>query len=166
MKDMLYIGGLCLIIVVVGAALYFFEPDHGDARGEGSVRFTLLTEGQHAVAADREANYRITSREQLDTLWTQVYGSDRPNLPAIDFERYEVLAVFDGSHSTGGYDITVTEVVDAGLVRTVHILHTRPGNDCMLSTARSSPYELIVLPKMREGLRLAHTDQIERKACR
>jgi len=166
MKDTLFIGGLCLVIVVVGAALYFFEPEHGDTRTEGSVRFSVLTEGETAVNVDREANYRITSQKELEELWGLVYGTERPHMPHVDFDHEEVLAVFDGTHSSGGYEISVKEVIDDGLTRTVYITHTRPGEECVTASAITSPYEIVTLPKMREGLRLVHSDQLDLKDCR
>ena len=166
MKDLLFIGGLCVLIVAAGAFLYFYDPKAGGFHEPGTIEFTVLTEGQNAVNVDTEINYRIENAEEFDALWTLIHGTDRPSMPNVDFERNDVLAVFDGSHSTGGYDIRVTEVVDAELTRTVHITHTRPGTGCMTVSGETSPYELVVVPKMREGLRLAHADLIERAACR
>ena len=166
MKDLLFIGGLCTLIVVVGAFLYFYSPESGGFHDSGSVPYTVLTNGQNAVNVDTEINYRISSAEEFDALWSLIHGTDRPSMPAVDFEQNDVLAVFDGSHSTGGYSIRVTEVIDAELTRTVHITHIRPGDDCMTASGQTSPYELVVVPKMREGLRLAHSDLIDRADCR
>jgi len=166
MKDTIFIGGLCAIILLVGAGLYFFEPEYAPARTVGTVAFTSIAEGQYANQLDTRTNYRIETQEELDTLWTLIHGTTRPALPVVDFEKNEVLAVFNGSHASGGYSVKVLEVVDSELLRTVHIEHRSPDESCVTTSVETSPYELIELPKMRQGLRLAHTDTEAVLACR
>ena len=167
MKDTFLVGGLCVLIVFIGASLYFVKPE-GEAAPQqrlGSISYTVLDEGQYAVAADEEKNYRIQNVEGLQTVWTRIYGSDAPAVPVVDFERYEVLVAFDGSHASGGYSVEIRDIVDDELTRTVHITHVRPGDECMVANAITSPYQLVVVPKMRDVLRLTHVDTEEVGAC-
>lgn len=158
MRDTLFIGGLCLVILLVGAGLYFFEPERSGAERAGNVRYELLAEGQHALEIDMEKNYQIRSDEELTYIWSLIHGDERPSVPRVDFARHEVLAMFDGSHTTSGFSIAVAEITDTALTRTVHIEHRRPAENCQVTSMRTSPYLLVAVPKMRESLRLTHSD--------
>ncbi|HYE23364.1 MAG TPA: protease complex subunit PrcB family protein [Candidatus Paceibacterota bacterium] len=166
MKDTLFIGGLCAVIVLVGAALYFIEPSQQSASSTGTVMFERYAAGQYALNVDTQRNYLIQSQEELESALTLIHGNERPSLPPVDFEKNEVLAVFDGTHSTGGYDIQVAEIVDSQLTRTVHIKHLHPDENCSVPSVITSPYELVIVPKMRDTLHLTHTDGVGVAPCR
>jgi len=166
MKDTIFIGGLCVIIVLVGAGLYFYKPSYEAPTAAGAVTVEPYADGQYAIGMDTRKNFRIQSQEELDHIWTLIHGNERPSLPPVDFSKNEVLAVFDGTHTTGGYQIKITEVVDSELTRTVHIEHLRPDDSCPVPSVATSPYALVVVPKMRDALRLTHTDGAGIIPCR
>lgn len=160
MKDTFLIGGLCVAIVLIGAGLYFYEPVEEEGGG-----YLPLAEGQYAAGIDMERNYRIRSEEDMQSLWALIHGDVRPPLPQVDFSSSEVLAVFDGSHATGGYRIRVASVTDSELVRTVHIEHLEPGESCTVPSVRTSPFMLVTVPKMDDGMRLEHSDTTVVEPC-
>lgn len=148
-----------IIALVLGAYLYFgnsggFGPD-GLTQGRDSGSFTILQEGANSGQIDTRTNYRIETADELAELWALIYGTNAPPMPNVDFSKYEVIAVFDGSHSTGGYRVEVTQVRDADGKRTVHIRHAAPGSRCVTSPAITSPFQVVrvlktVLPIVRE----------------
>ncbi len=117
----------------------------------------VLDEGQQSGSITERKNYRITSMDELDALWTLVHGTDAPP-GGVDFSTQEVLAVFDGTHSSGGYDITVEEVTDTGGKRMVRILHSAPADGCATTDAITSPFSLVILSK--SSLRVTHEDDM------
>lgn len=161
MRDALIIGIACVAAIFLGAWLYFSGTGTNTSATQSG--FTVLEKGMQSGSLTSRANYRIKSKEELDALWNLVYGSGGP-AAAVDFTKEEVLAVFDGSHSSGGYDITVDSVKDEGGVRKIHITHTIPGEGCAVSSAITSPYQIVVVP--RSSLPLSRTDATATADCR
>lgn len=165
MKDLFLVGGLCVTAIVAGLLLYFYGSTLLSSRGEEGVAFRSLTSGAYAVSVDAEKNYRLTSRDELAALWGLVYGKSQPSIPSVNFDVEEVLAVFGGTHSSGGYAIKVTKIIDTELARTVYIEQTEPAENCPVASSVTSPYELIVLPKLEGSKKLTHIDTVVTKSC-
>lgn len=175
MRDAYLIAGMVGIAVAIGSLLFFFGPEsfHNDvlnAFSPGStsvasnVQFTVLEQGPVAYSITDRSNYRVTSRDDLATLWSLIYGSGKgQDVPVIDFNRYEVLAVFDGSHASDGYQLSIQAVNDQNSVRTIVINHTIPSKNCRLGVKPTSPFELIQVPKT--SFSLAHQDITSTSTC-
>jgi hypothetical protein len=164
MRDLFIIGLMCLAAIFVGAALFFFGPAIGLPAHTSGPSVTVLTEGKNANTTERR-NYRVTNAEELFSLWQVIYGTNPPGLPTVDFTKNEVLAVFDGSHGTGGYAVQVLSVTDSGVSRVVAIEHQAPGAGCTVTDAVTSPYQIVLVPKMRANMSLSHTDQDRTVDC-
>jgi len=164
MRDTLIVLFTLIAAVVIGGLLYLFGPSifqtvpstttslHG-----GNVTYTVIAAGKNAPGIDTRVNYRITTSDQLVALWDMVYGESGPSVPIIDFDKYEVLAVFDGSHTTSGYDIKVSSVSDSNGMRTVTVTRTMPGPNCSTGGSITSPFVIISAPKT--PLQLTHIDE-------
>jgi hypothetical protein len=117
----------------------------------------VLAQGQDALSLSDRTNYRIDSNKDFNALWLLVYGDKNPPpLPAVDFSKYEVLGVFDGTHSTSGYGIEVRQIMDKNLTRTVTIDHLAPSSSCATKSGVTSPFQIIEVPKTSDIL--AHED--------
>ena len=149
---------ILIITLVILTVMSVFSHNGSNifSRAVNTVTKGLSTLTAGAASSDK-------SKEELDALWNLVYGSGGP-AAAVDFTKEEVLAVFDGSHSSGGYDITVDSVKDEGGVRKIHITHTIPGEGCAVSSAITSPYQIVVVP--RSSLPLSRTDATATADCR
>lgn len=143
-RDVQIILGICVAAIVIGGAL-FFTDSSALPLSSGGTSFRVLAEGDTAVSMTERKNYRVSNEEQYETAWRRAYGENGPSRPAINFEREEILAVFDGEHGSGGYDIAVSSVVDTDAARTVTIVHTVPDESCMTTQAITSPFELVVV---------------------
>lgn len=161
-RDVWIIGSVCAIAIALGAWLFLAGSQEGEVSGSLTPR--VIAEGQYSGYITERANYRIENADELFELWRMVYATGGPALPPIDFETNEVLAVFDGTHSSGGYGISVLSVEDEpGVARHVTILHREPGESCVTSQAITSPFEVVVLP--RSGLPISRTDITETVSC-
>lgn len=78
------------------------------------------------------------------TLW-QGHSPDR-DLPPVDFSKEMVVAVFLGSRTTSGYDVTIqgTRVDDGKLVVEYH--ETSPPRDAMTAQVITSPFHIAAVP--------------------
>ncbi len=152
MRDAIIIFVAIILSIVVGGYLYLnggpaFNGPTTDIVFEPQSSFTVLTEGQDSGSVDRRTNFRITTEEELQELWSMIYSSGGPGIPHVDFSEDEVIAVFDGSHSSAGYRVEVTDVTDADGKRTVRITRHAPTDDCAVASVITSPFVIISVPK-------------------
>lgn len=174
MRDAAIIAGICGISVLVGAGLFFFGPEAfrtvpertSEASGSaldvsGQAAVSVLSEGAYAPISERK-NYVFRTQEEFQTFWTNTFGIDA-TAPYVDFAEQQVIAVFAGERSTGGYRINVDSVSDQGGVRTVTITLTEPGDTCIVTQATSAPYQFVLAPKTI--LPLAKNERTEMLVC-
>lgn len=159
-KDVLVIFLGFLAALIAGAILMASLEKNGSALRQGEVPVSVIAQGSDSGTFMARKNYRIKSVEELSMLWGAVHGTDGPNLPSIDFDTEEVLAVFDGTRQTGGYSVEVASVFDVGGTRTVTIHHFIPGESCMASQAMTSPFTLVRLKKTNAPLSRADVDVV------
>jgi hypothetical protein len=172
MRDLFVIGGISVSAIAIGALLFFFGPtslqlDISTALSSaatGSVPYMTLAKGNRAVSIADRTNYRITTSDDFTALWGMVYGEkDAPALPTVDFSKYEVLALFDGSHAGTGYDIQPASVADANATRSVTIDHVVPDPKCQVTNKATNPFVILQVPKTLYSL--AHKDVIMVSPC-
>ena len=98
-----------------------------------------------------------------DQEWKRLSDGMKPdNLPRVDFNRNMVIAVFQGKQNTGGYDINVERVCKAGKNLTISVKKVKPGEKCIVTQAITSPYELVVLPKIEGDVRFESETKVKR----
>lgn len=155
MRDAIIIFVAIILATVIGGYLYLnggpaFNGSPVDLTVQPqsqSGSFEVLAEGQDSGSVDRRTNFRITTDEEFRELWSMIYGTGGPAMPAVDFSKNEVIAVFDGSHSSGGYRVKVTDVTDADGKRTVRLTRHAPTDDCQVASVITSPFQIISVPK-------------------
>jgi hypothetical protein len=177
MRASLLLPFIVLTAVVVGGLFFLYGgpafhqssiPSSGQAPDgtpaeKPNPDFTVLGQGQNANSIDQRVNYRITNADELTAIWELVYGTGGASVPIVDFGRQEVLALFDGSHSTGGYGIALTKIEDMDGTRMITITHTEPGERCITTTSITSPFVLVAVKK--SSLPLSHTENTETTEC-
>jgi hypothetical protein len=82
-------------------------------------------------------------------LWKAHTGSDA-NLPAVDFTRDMVAAVFRGRLPNGCYSTMITQVYRANAVISVHRVDTEPGEGAICTLAIVTPAHLVAIPRSDE----------------
>jgi len=150
MKDVLIVFFMSIGAIAIGLLLFFFGPQgfHTAIVGydrEGAIPFTVIEEGVFAIGVNQPSNYRIKNQAELIELWGLVFGNEGPKLPVVSFETHDVLAIFDGSHVRGGFDISVTKISDENGKRVVHILRSLPGDACRTSPEVTSPFQILTV---------------------
>ncbi len=139
-RDTFIIATICVLAIGIGG--WFFLSETNILR---PVPFSVLAKGDHAQLEEGK-NYRIKSEGEFVEFWVMAFGIDTP-VPEVDFSTHHVLGVFDGAHSSGGYDISIVSVTDTKHIREVVVRHGVPGEGCMTTQALTSPFELILVPK-------------------
>lgn len=163
MRDALIVGTLCIIAIAAGGWMFVHGSPFAstDVSVAGPVEFSVLADGTNASLIEGPVNYRITQKEELAALWEMLGRTDLA--PAVNFEKSEVLAVFDGERATGGYSVAIESITNTEDTRTVLIQHTVPGEGCMTMQSLTYPYTLIEVPKTT--LSLTHTRETVEMSC-
>jgi hypothetical protein len=159
MRDLSVIAVISVVAIIIGTVLFFFGPaslqsdvstalTSAATGGNPSVPYTTLAKGTRAVSITDRTNYHITNSDDFASLWALVYGQKNvPPFPTVDFSKYEILALFDGTHSGGGFDITPASISDANGKRMVVITHSSPDPSCAVATNATSPFVILEVPK-------------------
>lgn len=104
----------------------------------------VLAQGSQAVVGG--PIYRIvTDQSQLLGLWNQAHGAQLtlPPLPEVDFRRESVVAIFIGQRPTGGYGLSVTELLLENNEVYLEVRLTQPSPGAMVTQALTSPWLMV-----------------------
>ena len=88
---------------------------------------------------------RLVIREAatFTAFWRELGAGVRPT---VDFSRDLVIAVASGERMTGGHDISVPRVTRSGGDLRIEVVETKPGPDCMTSSALTQPVDVVLVP--------------------
>jgi hypothetical protein len=91
---------------------------------------------------EKESTVVISSQTQLTDLYKELGWTV---VPQIDFNKNNVVALFMGQKSTGGYSISVRKIAVDGDTTTVYVKRTQP--EGMATMAITAPYSITIIPK-------------------
>jgi VWFA-related protein len=97
---------------------------------------------------DRPQQSVAKSAAEFQTLWQQ-HAPGRP-LPAVDFSKQMVVAVFLGSRPSGGFAVEITGVRGEGDATVVRWAERKPGAGQMASQVMTAPSFMATIPR-RDG---------------
>jgi len=94
---------------------------------------------------NEKGNYIIKNAEEWRDLWNKIYSAViiKPEIPEIDFNKYMVVAVFNGFETSGGYDIEINKIGEKDNAVYVFVKKKLPGSGCLTSQSFSNPYHII-----------------------
>ena len=105
-------------------------------------------------AAAVDMNLAVRDTRGWDILW-QLVGSAQPGpLPAETM----AIAVFAGPRPTGGYNVSIRDIVSVDGVVEVRFLETEPPADSAVTQAVTAPWALQLLPLRAEPVRFVPLD--------
>ncbi len=90
-------------------------------------------------------NYVITETSQWSNLWDIVHSTmtPKPDLPNVNFNNEMVIAVFQGSRLTGGYNIEITKIIEEENFVEVYVKETSPSPGDIVTQALTQPYHIV-----------------------
>ena len=88
---------------------------------------------------------RLVIREAATwaAFWSELGAGVRPT---VDFSKDLVIAVASGERRTGGHDISVQQVTRSGGDLRIQVVETKPGQDCIATTALTQPVDVVLAP--------------------
>lgn len=126
-----------LMLVFTGCKINVINNVKVDA----AVAFEILKQDAYG-GRDKESTVIIKTQAELDGLYKELGWS---SVPKIDFVQNNVIALFMGEKSTGGYSIGVRKVAVVDGTVVVKVLKTSP--EGMATMAITAPYCIVAVPK-------------------
>lgn len=114
------------------------------------------------IARGADSGYQSASQMVIDNserwieLWQQHTSNTEPPppVPQVDFSRYNVVAVFAGEKSTGGYSVEILTVETSSSQTTdlpslaIAVRYRQPSAGDFVTEAFTYPYHTIEIPKI------------------
>ena len=119
------------------------------ALAAGPAVTTVARGSMSAITEPREVVVR--SSAEWNALWKE-HGSTQP-LPAVDFSKELVAAVFLGSRPTGGFSVEVVGARVEGDALVFEYVEQRPGRDSIVTQVLTSPFHIVKLPAHKGSVR-------------
>jgi PrcB C-terminal len=119
------------------------------ALAAGPAVTTVARGSMSAITGPREVVVR--SSADWNALWKE-HGSTQP-VPAVDFSKELVTAVFLGSRPTGGFSVEVVGARVEGDALIVEYVEQRPGRGSIVTQVLTSPFHIVRLPAHKGPVR-------------
>ncbi|WP_294819984.1 protease complex subunit PrcB family protein [uncultured Flavobacterium sp.] len=108
---------------------------------DNAITFEILKQEAYG-GREKESTMVITSQSQLTGLYAELGWGD---VPSVDFEKNNIVALFMGQKNSGGYSIGVKSISIENNVATIKVLETVPAG--MATMAITNPYCIVMVPK-------------------
>ena len=99
----------------------------------------------------RQETFRpVRSQAEWSAVWNTLRVASvepRAAAPNVDFGKFTMLVAALGTRPTGGYAVHIGQVLDDGTAIHVSVLETRPGRNCVVTTALTYPIDIALIPR-------------------
>lgn len=97
----------------------------------------------------------VTDAKNWSELWKQLHKSKipMPEVPAVDFTKNMVIAVFMGQKPTSGYAVQIVEVAQNDGEIVVKVRKTTPPKGSIVLQVLTQPFHIVVVPKSKAQVR-------------
>lgn len=141
-----------LIFTLIALSVFAFScSSQGDE--ETVISFEVIHGGPFAsVSVKKEMT--ATNKDDYLKIMNEVYSNldQMPQIPEVDFTKNDVVAVFMGAKTTGGYSINVDKVIKRKDALTVAVNETSPAVNCVVTQAITQPFQVIKIPKTKQKI--------------
>lgn len=139
------------VIIAVFVLYLIFRESINTWMSAEDVAYEVVEVGETSPILDQK-NFVILSLEEWRDLWLHVHEDREAPLPAIDFSRYVVLALFQGERPSGGYALQVDAVRNIGGSLIVAVGDVEPGQGCTVTDGKTAPFTFVVTQKFSGSL--------------
>jgi uncharacterized protein (UPF0248 family) len=101
-----------------------------------------------------EENVVINDNAQWQSLWLTLFTNTgaKPPLPEIDFTRRTIVAVFQGEQASGGYEISIEEIVETENALDITVKAFSPGQRCVVTGISTRPLHIVEIEKTQKEI--------------
>ena len=157
----LFIGGLVLSSMVLGMggkapSVPADTKDQLSVPTPKNFRITVVDRGsQLPILREDPSKLNVSQLPQQHQFW--VIDSEQTQdlvslqymypLPSVDFEKYNLIFLFQGIKRSGGYHVTVSKVQETDRLMRLWVKLEEPGENCMTTQSLTTPYEVLMVTK-------------------
>ena len=118
------------------------------AQNRSDVPFQVIAKGQYSGENDQGLKVFRTERAMEEFSKDRAQDLPKRLIKDVDWEKEQVLVIFGGQQSSGGYSVTVKRIasVDIQRLQVEAILH-RPSPDSINTQALTTPYIVIKMAR-------------------
>lgn len=136
-----------LIIVMTSCVTYQKGQDGQPGKpGTSAASFEILKQEAYG-GSETEFQIKVDTQEALAAMYKEYNLGD---VPVVDFTKKDVVILFMGQKSNGGYAITVDNVKISGSTAIVTYKVTTPKPGENVTMALTAPYCVAAIPKAQE----------------
>ena len=126
------------------------NDDNDDSEPQTITPVLIAKDNLYGNGAERISQQNVVVSNQ--TAWTQLMNSMNANnnqtnnftTTTIDFNKFQIIAVFDNIKTAGGYSVDITTVVENQNDIVVTIKHLSNGG---ITTVMTQPFHIVKIPR-------------------
>ena len=130
------------------------------------ITYRLIDEGQDSGYSqsgniiDTPQLIIIKNQNDFETFWNYHTSSfvPQPTIPSIDFDEEIILFLIDIIETTTGYSVGITNIIDYAINYDVNAIKSNPGQNCVINTIMTQPYQIIAIPFTTRTIELKLTE--------
>jgi hypothetical protein len=106
--------------------------------------------------------YVVSNEDDWRGLWSMAYANQvpEPELPAVDFEKEMVIAVFAGEFPSGGYEVKIDRLDEYDDVIIITFVITSPGAACGNTEALTQPFHIAKIKKTDKEISFVERNEV------
>jgi hypothetical protein len=99
------------------------------------------------------------NQNEWANIW-RLIGGGRP-APNLSFDTRAVVVAFQGQKPTGGYSISIAQILRDGRNLTVHASENAPGRTDITTEVLTSPFVAVSIPRPPEASLIKFADNVD-----
>ncbi len=141
-----------VLLCVVAPLLVSCAPDSNAGTPLPTVNFSVIAAGDHTISGLPE-NRKLEVYTDQASFDSSLYLFIQPiSQYIVDFSSRRVVLLSLGGRSTGGFSISVEKIEDYGDFLKASIIIKKPGSNCVVTQAQTSPYQFVEVESVKELL--------------
>jgi uncharacterized protein (DUF885 family) len=133
---------------------------NGATEPQKALDFSVLATGAYSSYTGRERALQLVMDEGTwQSVW-RIIGAGRP-APDITFDTRAVILAFQGQKPTGGYGISIAEILRDGQTLSVRTSEHEPARGEFNSQSLTSPFVAVLIPRPPEGASVRFAESVE-----
>ena len=153
---------LAVLVVMLAPLLLSCVPQSDADTPLPTVPFSVIASGDNTISGSPE-NRKTEVFTNQASFNSSLYLYVQPVAEhTVDFSSRRVVFLSLGGRSTGGYSISVEKIEEFGEYIKAKVLIKKPGSNCIVTPAQTSPYEFIEIESVEE---LLFEERVEVQEC-
>jgi hypothetical protein len=143
---------VAFLLSVVAPLLVSCAPDSNAGTPLPTVSYSVIASGDNTINGLPE-NRKLEIYTDQTSFNSSLYLFIQPFAEhTVDFSSRRVALLSLGGRPTGGYSISVEKIEDHGEFIKALIIIKKPGNNCVVTQAQTSPFQFVEVESVKELL--------------